>query len=155
MPLRRTDLNPRIIESLYCEALVLADEIRFVLDRDPETEDAGAESLARMAFSCEALRTSTRMMHAIGWLLNQRAFIKGELSEAQLRRHSRLPYDKARSDPDNLMLLPPETRALVIDSERFYARIERLDAAWREGHDRTPPPVRALRQRLGEVLGQF
>jgi len=81
------DLNRPIIESLYAEALLLADDVRASFDFagriDAMVED---EDLARIALSCEALRTTTRMMHVIAWLLNQRAFFNGEISEFQLRR---------------------------------------------------------------------
>ena len=84
------DLNRPIIESLYAEALLLADDVRASFDFagriDAVVED---EDLARIALSCEALRTTTRMMHVIAWLLNQRAFFNGEISEFQLRRSGR------------------------------------------------------------------
>ena len=91
-------------------------------------------------------------MHAIAWLLNQRAYFKGELSELQLRRHGRLPPDSSRPDPANLMLLDPDTRALIVTSERFYARIERLDRAWRERFEMKPSAIQRLRERLGEAV---
>lgn len=151
-----SDLNPPIIEALYSEALVLADEVRAAFDLSSRADNDTLEgSAARMALSCEALRTTTRMMHAIAWLLNQRAFFKGELSETQLRRHGRLPADNTRPDPDNLMLLNAETRALIVTSERFHARIERLDRAWRERFEMKQPAVRDLRRRLNEALHGF
>ena len=71
-------INPRIIEGLYCEALVLSDEVRACFDLSGRTDEAAAdEDLARVALSCEALRTTTRMMHAIAWLLNHRAYFRG------------------------------------------------------------------------------
>ena len=76
-------IKPRIIEALYAEALVLADEVRASFDtsmRSPSRAgDAGEdEDLARIAMSCEALRSTTRMMHALAWLLNHRAYFNGE-----------------------------------------------------------------------------
>jgi regulator of CtrA degradation len=86
------DLSPTIVEALYSEALVLADAARAAFDLSGRLTAASEdEDLARIALSCEALRTTTRMMHAIAWLLNQRAYFAGELSEFQLRRHGRLP----------------------------------------------------------------
>jgi regulator of CtrA degradation len=156
MSTQPSDLNPQIIESLYGEALVLADEVRAAFDLSSRAgNDTLEESSVRMALSCEALRTTTRMMHAIAWLLNQRAYCKGELSETQLRRHGRLPRDNTKADPDNLMLLNAETRALIVTSERFHARIERLDHAWRERFDMKQPTVRDLRQRLSEAVRGF
>ena len=64
-------MNSHIVEKLYCEALVLSDEVRSAFALSGRMEDAGTqEDLARVALSCEALRTTTRMMHATAWLLN-------------------------------------------------------------------------------------
>lgn len=151
-----SDLNPHIIEGLYAEALLLADEVRAAFDLSASgPEDRNDNSEARMALSCEALRTTTRVMQAIAWLLNQRAYFKGELSETQLRRHGRLPRDSSRPDPANLMLLDAETRALIVTSERFHARIERLDRAWRQRLDIAPPAIQRLRRQLSDALPEF
>jgi regulator of CtrA degradation len=148
------DLSPTIIESLYCDALVLADEARAIFSMSGRLEALGKdEDLARVALSCEALRTTTRMMHAVAWLLNQRAFLAGELSEFQLRRHGRLPPPQKPTDRSNLAYLSPETRDLVEETERFYARIERLDNAWRDRFEMYPAAIHRLRDRLGQAVG--
>ena len=68
------DLSPTIVDALYSEALTLADEARAAFDLSGRLTAASVnEDLARIALSCEALRTTTRMMHAIAWLLNGRA----------------------------------------------------------------------------------
>lgn len=150
------NLNPHIVEALYSEALILADEVRAAFDLSGRLDLAAQdEDLARIAHSCEALRTTTRMMHAIGWLLNQRAYFRGELSEFQLRRHGRLPRSTSRPDPDNLMRLPPETRALIVTTERFYARIERLERAWQQRYAIQPGAIMRLRERLSEAVRQI
>src|SRR6187455_3637252 len=103
------DLSPTIVEALYSEALDLADRVRAAFDLSGRLTAASEdEDLARIALSCEALRTTTRMMHAIAWLLNQRAFLAGELSEFQLRRHGRLPPAKPDDGQEQLALLGPE-----------------------------------------------
>lgn len=148
------NLNRPIIEGLYTEALVLADEVRSAFDFAGRIDDiAGDEDLARIALSCEALRTTTRMMHVIAWLLNQRAYFKGEISEFQLRRSGRLPTRASGSDPEQAALLPRDLRQLVEASERFYARIERLDNAWHEKFTMHPTAIHRLRERLGAELG--
>ena len=147
-------INPRIVEGLYCEALVLSDEVRAAFDLSGRIDSAGlpsamAEDEARVALSCEALRTTTRMMHSLAWLLNHRAFFMGELSEFQLRRHGKLTAFP-NADPERLALLDPQTRELISATERLHARLMRLDSGWR---DREPPPPGAL-ERLRERLGQ-
>lgn len=148
------DINEPIIEALYCEALVLADEVRTVFDL-ARLQDNGAEGdLLRMALSAEGLRTTTRMMHVLAWLLNHRAFFHGELSEFQLRRHGTLPPDRP-SEMDQLRLLEPATRELIAETERIHARIARLDRAWRERFSMRPAAILRLRDRLGRAVNHI
>lgn len=153
---RTPSINPRIVEALYAEALVLADEVRARFERlrardlahdsDPV---APGDDLTRVQLSCEALRTTTRIMHCLAWLLNHRAHFAGELTEQQLRRHGRLVVNFPASDAATLALLPPEARVLVHESQRLYERVMRLERAWR-GPPRVPAAsaIARLRQRL-------
>lgn len=148
-----TDINPHIVEALYNEALLLADEVRASFDLSGRLDDISRdEDIARIALSCEALRTTTRMMHIIAWLLNQRAYFAGEITQLQLRRHGRLPAKATRSDPGQMALLTPELRALITTTERLYARIERLDAAWQDNFRMEPSAIHRLRERIGHRL---
>ncbi|MFA7602031.1 MAG: DUF1465 family protein [Novosphingobium sp.] len=148
---RTATINPRIIEGLYSEALILSDEVRATFMLSGRMGNAGrAEDLTRVALSCEALRTTTRMMHAIAWLLNQRAYFMGEISEFQLRRHGRLAPDVA-ADTDRLALLDADIRDLIGASERFYARLMRLDIGWRERDADAPSALAQLRERMRVV----
>jgi regulator of CtrA degradation len=145
-------INPRIIEALYTEALVLSDDVRAAFMLQGRLESTGLEDdLARIALSCEALRTTTRMMHAISWLLNHRAYFMGDLSEFQLRRHGKLASDVSAGDPERLALLNPEIRDLISVTERFYARLLRLDDGWRQRDTDAPSAIARLRARLGAV----
>jgi len=145
-------ISPRIIEALYCEALVLSDEVRAAFTLSGRLEVAGAdEDLARAALSAEGLRTTTRMMHAIAWLLNHRAYFMGEISEIQLRRHGRLCVDRRKAEPEQALFLDPAIRDLVGATQRFYERLLRLDAAWRLSSDR---PASSAIQRLRERIEQ-
>lgn len=150
------DISPTIVDALYHEALFLADEARGAFDLSGRLTAASVdEDLARIALSCEALRTTTRMMHAIAWLLNQRAYFAGELSEFQLRRHGRLPPAQSDSPPDQVALLGPEIEDLIERTQRFYARIERLDMAWRNHFAMHPAAIHRLRERLGGAVGHL
>jgi regulator of CtrA degradation len=143
-------INPRIIEGLYCEALVLSDDVRAAFALSGRLDAAGGEEdEARVALSCEALRTTTRMMHAVAWLLNHRAFFAGELSEFQLRRYGKLA-DFPESEPRRMTLLDAETRELVQATERFHARLKRLDHGWRERDLSQPSAIARLRERLSQ-----
>lgn len=151
-------INPRIIEALYCEAMVLSDEVRHTFTLSGTLSGrigvADHEDLARVALSCEGLRTTTRMMHAIAWLLNHRAFFMGELSEFQLRRYGRLATDMPESDPNRLALLEPRIRELIGATERFYARLVRLDRGWRQHEADEPSAIARLRERLNKAVAQ-
>jgi regulator of CtrA degradation len=137
------DINPRIVEALYGEALVLADALRHRFGG--EFGPCG-DAAAHVALSCEGLRATTRTMHSLAWLLNHRAYFAGEISEFQLRRHGRLP---AATASENLALLPADAAQLVRLSERLFARVERLEKAWRgDGAGDRPSAIERLRERL-------
>ncbi|WCT77084.1 DUF1465 family protein [Novosphingobium humi] len=148
-----SNINPRIVEGLYCEALVLSDEVRAAFDLSGRIEETGTqEDAPRIALSCEALRTTTRMMHAVAWLLNHRAYFMGELSEFQLRRYGRLAPDFPAADPERLLLLSPKIRKLIAATEEFYARLLRIDRSWREVAPGAPRAIDQLRARLGSAV---
>jgi regulator of CtrA degradation len=150
-------INPRIVEGLYCEALVLSDEVRHAFTLSGRIEQPGLtaeEDRARIAMSSEGLRTTTRMMHAVAWLLNHRAYFLGELSEFQLRRHGRLSPDMRRSEPEHYAMLPQPVQDLIGATLRFYDRLLRLDRAWRQIGEEAPSAISRLRERLeGRLAG--
>ncbi len=147
------DLNRPIIEGLYAEAILLADEVRVSFEQGNHDHARGREeSPAQIAISCEGLRTATRMMHVIAWLLNQRAYFQGNISEFQLRRHGRLPTGTRGSDPAQTALLSANLRELVAATERFYARIARLEQAWHARFAMQPSAIHRLHDRLGLAL---
>lgn len=150
---RTTNLSRPIIEALYSEALVLADDVRAVFALGTREPIEGENSMARLALSTEGLKTTTRMMHVLAWLLNQRAFFSGELSEAQVRQHGTLPPDRG-ADEKSLEALERETRELIAETERLHQRIARLDEAWRSGFEMASP-ARAIHSRLERRLSDL
>ncbi|WP_338445380.1 DUF1465 family protein [Pelagerythrobacter marensis] len=147
------DISRTIIEALYEEALLLADEVRATFDLSQGCLPKHEHDFARIALSVEGLRTTTRVMHALAWLLNRRAHFNGEMSEFQLRRYGTLPPDRP-ADPDNLCYLPAQICDLIRTSERLHARIARLDRAWRDSFEMRPAAVLRLRERLGRAVGE-
>ena len=142
-------IRRQVVEELYEETLLLADEARAAFDlrgRDPSErgDDAG-----RIALSIEGLRTTTRLMNLLAWLLNQRALFAGELSENQVKRSGSLAADR-RSDPVQMAELELTTRALIRESERLYSRAERLDLQLRS--DAESGPARELQDRLSTAF---
>ena len=150
--LRTTNLSRPIIESLYSEALLLADEVRAAFAMGIGDQAAGTNDLLRLALSSEGLKATTRMMHVLAWLLNQRAYFSGELNDVQLRRHGRLPEDRPSREED-LALFEPATRELIEETIRLHRRIARLDHAWGERFV-ARPVVHNMHERLGRALNQ-
>jgi regulator of CtrA degradation len=145
-------LNPRVVEALYVEALVLADEVRARFEQARVRNAASeADDLTRVALSCEALRTTTRVLHCLSWLLNHRAFCAGEVTELQLRLHCPMVVPVPASDPDNEPHLPPAMVEVIHESEHLYDRILRLEQAWRT-KPAGPGAVEGLRDKLTRGL---
>ena len=118
-------LNRHIVDDLYSEALLLADEARAVFDMRGDA-DAALPATTKLALSVEGLKTTTRIMHVLAWLLNQRAFFAGELTLKQLIAHGRLPEDRA-SDAQQVEHLPALTQHIVERTEQLHARVARLE----------------------------
>ncbi|MGY6550380.1 MAG: DUF1465 family protein [Erythrobacter sp.] len=150
---RTTNLSRPIIEALYAEALVLADEVRAVFALGIREPIGNEDPTIRLALSTEGLKTTTRMMHVLAWLLNQRALFAGEISEAQMRRHGALPADRT-ADLHYIDMLEPATRALIAETENLHRRIARLDGAWRARFEMISP-ARAAQERIGRELGRL
>ncbi|WP_296677235.1 DUF1465 family protein [Novosphingobium sp.] len=142
------NINPRIVEALYGEALALSDDVRSAFAQHAAIEGDDAD-LIKVALSCEALRTTTRMMHAVAWLLNHRAYFAGDLSEFQLRRYGKL-VDFPEGDSSHLALLDPAMRELIRATELFHARLKRLDNGWRDRPTGAPSAITRLRERLAQ-----
>jgi len=66
----------------------------------------------------------------------------------QLRRHGRLIAKFPLSEPLQVLALPEDAQRCVYDSERLYARIQRLERAWRGEPVGGGSAVERLRQRL-------
>ncbi|WP_435418473.1 DUF1465 family protein [Parerythrobacter aurantius] len=145
-----TDLTATIVEELYCEALVLADDVRAAFDLSTP-RDVGKADLVRIALSTEGLKTTTRVMHVLAWLLNQRAFFRGEMTEYQLSQHGRLPPDRP-SEPSQLELLELPTQLLILETQLMHARVARLDNAWRAGERGRAEGLDQIRARLESAL---
>jgi regulator of CtrA degradation len=55
----RSRLAPKLIDSLYVEAMVLADEARAYFDQNGRGDRLGLEPILRVGFSCESLKVTT------------------------------------------------------------------------------------------------
>ena len=139
-------LAPRLIESLYSEALLLADETRAYFDEGGAADRASLIPAERVLFACESLKASTRLMQVIGWLLMRKAEAAGEVPVIDPSDPRRRLDESPPVDADALAWFPARARQLMlagIDLHQRLARIDNVAAA-------EPPqsPARALLDRL-------
>ena len=73
LPAAQVRITSRLIDSLYTEAMILADEARSYFDDAGREDRATLQPFARVGFACELLKVTTRVMHIVAWLLTQRA----------------------------------------------------------------------------------
>ena len=148
----RVPLTPKLVASLYTEAMVLADEARSYFDRNGREDRDSLDPVARVGFSCESLKVTTRLMHVIAWLLTQRAVEAGELSRHQARAPARRLGHAPESDEALLPRLPEAARSLIGASRDLYARVRRLEEGEASGPERQASPARSLMSRLERSL---
>ena len=129
MPNAQYPFTAKLIESLYVEAMVLADEVRSYFELSAQQQGLDTHDEVRIDMSCESLRVTTRLMHSIAWLLNQKAFFAGELSMTQLRGRSRSLGRCTSSDPFVVARLPGEAQMLVHETQHLLDRLVRLETS--------------------------
>jgi regulator of CtrA degradation len=152
MPRPQVRITSRLIDSLYTEAMLLADEARHYFDEAGRDERAMLEPFARVGFACESLKVTTRIMHIVAWLLTQRAIESGEIPNRDGRRAERRLGHAQESDPAVVDQLPPAAKRLINSSADLYARVKRLDDGGLEA-EAPQSPARALMGRLERGLG--
>ncbi|GAA0729124.1 DUF1465 family protein [Sphingomonas japonica] len=140
-------IQSRLIDSLYVEAMLLADEARCYFDQGGKDERDRLDPVARVAFSCESLKVTTRLMHVIAWLLTQRAVQAGELRERDARDPSRRLGAAPETDAAMLATMPRDAGALIATSIDLYRRVARLDATAADAQ-RVPSPARTMIEKL-------
>lgn len=144
-------ITPRLIDSLYTEAMLLADEARAYFDETGRDDRQSLEPFARVGFACESLKVTTRIMHIVAWLLTQKAVESGEIKAAGGGRPERRLGHANESDPLVIAQLPDSAQKLINSSVDLYSRIKRLD----QGQLMDEPaqsPARALMGRLERDL---
>jgi regulator of CtrA degradation len=145
-------IERRLFDSLYVEAMVLADEARAYFDEAGRAEREALDPLARVTFSCESLKVTTRLMHIIAWLLTQRAVAAGELRLRDALDPSRRLGDAPVTDPGVFDTLPERARTLIAASADLHRRIARLDTAQDQPAGGAPSPARSIQQRLARAF---
>lgn len=139
-------ITPKLLDGLYTDAMLLADEARFYFDRDPA--EYGMSATTAVAFSCESLKVTTRLMHSIAWLLGQKALMAGEIEEEEARSEARqLGYAPANDDMV-IDAFPKEAQHIIRLSEALYYRLERLGNGLAQAEQEQQPEPLAMLKRL-------
>ena len=140
-------LARRLVDGLYVETMLLADEARSYFDAQGRVARDALDPLDRVVFSCESLKVTTRLMHVIAWLLTQRALDAGEIAADAAAHPSRRLGDPVISDQAAIAKLPDDAKALVAASIDLYRRVERLDDGL-DVEEPAPSPARSLMSKL-------
>ena len=140
-------ITSRLIDSLYTEAMLLADEARSYFDDAGRADRSTLEPFARVGFACESLKVTTRIMHIVAWLLTQRAIESGEIPNRDGRRAERRLGHAQDSDKGVVAQLPESAQKLINSSADLYARVKRLD----EGTVEVDVPQSQARALMGRL----
>jgi regulator of CtrA degradation len=142
-------VTAKVINALYIEAMVLADEARAYFDLHSRDTRNQMTPLQRVGFSCESLKVTTRLMHVVAWLLTQRAIAENApLVETQ---GSQRLGDVTPSDVEMTAKLPEEARQLILASVELYARVKWLEEQLISDAAKLSP-ARSLQSRLFEAF---
>jgi regulator of CtrA degradation len=144
-------ITSRLIDALYTEAMLLADEARSYFDDVGRTDRSVLEPFARVGFACESLKVTTRIMHIVAWLLTQRAIESGEIPMLDGHRPERRLGNAQDSDPAVVAQLPDSAQRLINASADLYARVRRIDDGSLDS-EVPQSPARALMGRLERGL---
>jgi regulator of CtrA degradation len=148
-------LNPapavtaKVINALYIEAMVLADEARAYFDLHSRDTRNQMTPLQRVGFSCESLKVTTRLMHIVAWLLTQRA-----LAENAPSVETQIPPklgSVAPSETETVSQLPIEAQKLISASLELYARVKWLEDQL-VTEEAALSPARRLQSRLMDAF---
>lgn len=135
-------LRRRLIDSLYTEAMLLADEVRSYFDQACHTEREALTPLSRVTLSCESLKITTRLMNMLSWLLTQRAVEIGQITAADAR--TAVDWHELDSDPAAIAGLPSAAIALIESSRDLQARVRRIDGDVSDMAQRQSPALGLL-----------
>ncbi|SBV33614.1 conserved protein of unknown function [uncultured Sphingopyxis sp.] len=132
------------VENLYVEAMLLADEAHAAFAAQRDLGSVGGDAAAQIGLACESLKTTTRLMHVIAWLLHRRAMFAGDPGAGPEDSAARIGAPVA-ADWDVCAGFDVPVRRIVAASERLFERVAVLEAGWKAP---AVTPVQALLARL-------
>lgn len=141
---REIRLRGRLVNSLYTEAMLLADEARAYFESEGREHRQSLDPVQRVALSCESLKITTRLMHVLAWLLTERAIELGQMDASEAVASSRRLGDAAVTDAAMVEGLPAPAIALIDASQDLYARVRRLESDVAEATPTVSPALSLL-----------
>ncbi|PAL23210.1 DUF1465 family protein [Sphingopyxis sp. GW247-27LB] len=137
------------VENLYVEAMLLADEAHSAFAAARDLGAGRRDSLLQLSLACESLKTTTRLMHIIAWLLHRRAMIAGDPGAGPEDSAARIGEPVA-ADWTVCARFAPNIGRIIAASERLFERIAGLEAGWNA--PAPAQPVQAMLERLAARL---
>ena len=128
-----------IIEGVYCDLLVLADEARSGID----IRDLPTAAIERIRAACESLKLTTRLMQLLQWLMEQREAARGGTGPVQAQLPDMLPID--------LTGLPAALAIQITTADRIHQRLIDLATEQHSAAPRAP----AIHAQLDRLIAQF
>ncbi len=144
-------LHRHLIDALYVDAMLLADEARAYFDEGGRADREALDPMARVGFSCESLKVTTRLMHVIAWLLTQRAVAVGEMAPGDALDPARRLGPAPASDLPLVESLPVKAQELIRSSMDLFRRTALLDEGQAMAGQATSP-VQSMLERLAYSL---
>ena len=132
------------VENLYVEAMLLADEAHAAFAAQRDLGRAGGDAAAQIGLACESLKTTTRLMHVIAWLLHRRAMFAGDPGAGPNDSAARIG-EAVAADWAICASFDVSVRRIISASERLFERIAMLEAGWEAS---AVTPVQQLLARL-------
>jgi regulator of CtrA degradation len=117
------------VENLYVEAMLLADEAHAAFAAQRDLGRPGGDAAAQIGLACESLKTTTRLMHVIAWLLHRRAMFAGDPGAGPDDSAARIG-EAVAADWDVCAGFDASVRRIVSASERLFERIAMLETGW-------------------------
>ncbi|MBJ6121776.1 DUF1465 family protein [Sphingomonas mollis] len=140
-------LHRRLLDGLYIDAMVLADEARHYIEGQSREDSDALAPIDRVLLSCESLKVTTRLMHVLAWLLMRKAIDAGEIAPADALMPARRLGPSSVVDPDVADRMPDRARWLIDASETLYRRAAMLEAGYADV-ERPASPARVLQLQL-------
>ena len=141
---REIRLRGRLVNSLYTEAMLLADEARAYFEHQGRADREMLDPLARVSLSCESLKITTRLMHVLAWLLTERAIEVGQMDADEAAAAARRLGDATPSDAASIEGLPAPAILLIDASQDLYGRVRRLETEAPESASGVSPALSLL-----------